>query len=114
MPPTADGDDVADQPLRLVVAEPSRVAVFGEVDAATAPQLEEALLASSPRPGDGAELVVDCRGLAFIDSSGLNVFVASARRLEAHGGRLVLESPSPSTRRLFEISGIDQVVTIRQ
>ena len=108
-PPAGDADD--DDVLRLV-AGPSRVEIFGEVDAATAPMLDEALVASSPQPG--VELVVDCRGLEFIDSSGLNVFVAHARRLGAAGGRLVLESPRASTRRVFEISGLDQVVTIRQ
>ena len=109
MSPTDDEPD--DDALRLV-AEPSRLAVFGEVDAATAAQLQQALLESAPGPG--GELVVDCRGLAFIDSSGLNVFVANARRLARVGGRLVLESPRSSTRRLFQISGLDQVVTIRQ
>jgi anti-sigma B factor antagonist len=102
----------ADDDLLRVEAEQARVAIFGEVDAATASQLEQALVASSPDPA--VELVVDCRGLEFIDSSGLNVFVANARRLHDAGGRLVLESLRPSTRRLFEIAGLDQVVTIRQ
>ena len=106
-PPDGEPDEEA---LRLV-AEPARVAIFGEVDAATADQLEDALIGSAPDPG--VELVVDCRGLAFIDSSGLNVFVANAQRLAAAGGRLVLESPRPSTRRLFEIAGLDRIVTIR-
>lgn len=109
MTPTSREPD--DDALR-VEAAPARVAIFGEVDAATAPRLEKALLESSPDPG--VELVVDCRGLEFIDSSGLNVFVANAQRLRAAGGRLVLESPTSSTSRLLEISGLDRVVTIRQ
>ena len=109
---TTDGDA---EGLRLV-AGAARVAIFGEVDAATAHELDAALSAVAAQvdgQGDG-ELVVDCRGLEFIDSSGLNVFVANAQRLGAAGGRLVLESPPASTRRLFEITGIDRVVTIRQ
>ena len=108
---TPPAGNAADDVLRLVTG-PSRVEIFGEVDAATASMLDDALVACAPQ--SGAELVVDCRGLEFIDSSGLNVFVANARRLDAVGGRLVLESPPASTRRLFEISGLDQVVTIRQ
>ena len=104
-------DEHDDEPLRLV-ADAARVAIFGEVDAATAAMLDDALTASSPDPA--VELVVDCRGLEFIDSSGLNVFVKNARRLGSAGGRLVLESPRPSARRLFEISGLDRLVTIRQ
>ena len=109
MTPTAREPD--DDALR-VVADQARVAIFGEVDAATAPQLQQALAQALPDPG--AELVVDCRGLEFIDSSGLNVFVASAKQVAAAGGRLVLESPNSATQRLFRISGLDQVVTIRQ
>ena len=107
---TTDGDR-DEQALRLVTDQ-ARVAIFGEVDAATAALLDDALTASAPDPT--VELVVDCRGLEFIDSSGLNVFVKNAQRLGDAGGRLVLESPPSATRRLLEISGLDQVVTIRQ
>ena len=107
---TLDGEP-DDDALRLV-AERARVAIFGEVDAATAGQLDRALQASSRDPS--VELVVDCRGLSFIDSSGLDVFAATAERLGDAGGRLILEAPRPATRRLLEISGLDRVVTIRQ
>ena len=106
----ADGET---EGLRLS-ADPARVAIFGEVDAATAPELDAALTAAAAHVDGTGELVVDCRGLEFIDSSGLNVFVTNARRLSAVNARLVLESPSASARRLFEITGLDQVVTIRQ
>lgn len=112
MTPT-DGEP---DPLRLV-ADCSRLAIFGEVDAATAPLLDAALAeAAEALEGDGGQtdLVVDCRGLRFIDSSGLNVFVANAHELGSRGGRLVLESPPASARRLFEIAGLDRVVTIRE
>lgn len=97
-----------------VSAGSSGLAIFGEVDAATAHLLEGALSAVAGGLDGTDELVVDCRGLEFIDSSGLNVLVATARRLAGHDVRLVLESPHPATRRLFEITGLDQVVTIRQ
>ena len=108
---TTTGGDRDEEALRLV-AGVARVAIFGEVDAATAGRLDDALTACAPDPA--VELVVDCRGLEFIDSSGLNVFVKNAERLEAAGGRLVLESPRASARRLFEIAGLDRIVTIRQ
>ena len=108
---TTTGGDRDEEALRLVT-DRARVAIFGEVDAATAAMLDQALTSSAPDPA--VELVVDCRGLEFIDSSGLNVFVKNAQRLDAAGGRLVLESPAAATRRLLEISGLDRVVTIRQ
>ena len=85
-----------------------RVAVFGELDAATAPMLDAALQACA-----GPEVVVDCGGLAFIDSSGLSMLVANHRRLSMAGTGLVLERVPVLARRLFEISGLDRVLTIR-
>ena len=108
-----DPTDADTDSLRLEPG-PARLSIFGEVDAATAPLLDDALAGAAAGAGGASELVVDCQGLAFIDSSGLNVFVVHAERLAAQGGQLVLESPPPSTRRLFEITGIDRVVTIRQ
>jgi anti-sigma B factor antagonist len=105
---TSDGE--ADE-FRVLQAA-SRLAIFGEVDALTAAELDAAIGRAA---GEGViEVVLDLRGLAFIDSSGLNVLVANAARLQAAGAVLVVEAPSGSTRRLLEISGLDRVLTIRQ
>lgn len=88
-----------------------RVAVFGEVDAASAPELEACLAAAA---GAGcAELELDFSGLGFIDSSGLSVLVAAHKQLRESGIQLVIASPPLPARRIFDISGLDQVLTIR-
>jgi anti-anti-sigma factor len=89
----------------------ARLALHGELDAATAPSLEAAIRTAA---GDGtAEVVVDCSSLEFIDSSGLSVLVANHKRLADAGGELVIEAAPPAARRLFEIAGIDRVLNIR-
>lgn len=57
--------------------------------------------------------MLECRGLQFIDSSGLSVLVVNHQRLQARGGQLIIEAASPPARRLFDISGLDRVLTIR-
>jgi anti-anti-sigma factor len=89
----------------------ARLELWGEVDAATAPLLDAKITEAVDA---GAEQVVlACADLAFIDSSGLSVLVASHKRLRTGGCRLVVESPPPAAQRLFEIAGLDRVLDIR-
>ena len=88
------------------------VSIVGELDAATAPALREELLGLA---GDGIDRVVlDCRGLAFVDSFGLGVIVAAKKRLSRQGNAFCLVA-SPDQRallRVLEITGLDQVLSV--
>jgi anti-sigma B factor antagonist len=106
--------DVRDGDERLTVdvqeGTPPTLVLTGEVDPHTASQLEDALNAQIEA---GATAVrIDAAGLAFIDSSGLRVLVDAHRRLGADASVLVLASVSPTFRRLLEVTGLDEHVTI--
>jgi anti-anti-sigma factor len=109
--PERDRPDDDAEAFRVETPEPGRVAVHGEVDAATAGSLDAALRATAA--ADGAEIVLDCTALTFIDSSGLSVLVGTHQRLSSESRTLVILSPPPSAVRLFEIAGLDRVLTIR-
>jgi len=83
--------------------------LVGELDPHTAPTLREHLDAAV---GDTtAEVVLDVAGLTFIDSSGLRVIIAAHKDMEGRGGHLVLRSPTATTRRLLDITGLaDHIV----
>jgi anti-sigma B factor antagonist len=83
--------------------------VQGEIDVASAPVLWERLVEALP---DTKRLVLDLRETAFIDSTGLSIFVRALRRLRGDGGELILRSPGPSVRKILDITGLDQVFTI--
>jgi anti-sigma B factor antagonist len=89
-----------------------RVAPAGELDFATAPQLEQAvrdLLES------GFEhVILDLTDLEFLDSSGLRMIL----RLQAASGegsfRLELKPGPPAVQRIFALSGtVDALTFIR-
>ncbi|HVM07710.1 MAG TPA: STAS domain-containing protein [Acidimicrobiales bacterium] len=86
--------------------------VVGELDAATAPVLDEALrrVEDERQP---PELVVDLSAVGFLDSSGLSVLVAHHKRLRVREASFVVASPSSGIRRIFSIAGLDGVLTIR-
>ena len=81
----------------------------GELDMATAPELEQAVM---PRLRDGGWVVLDLRSLDFIDSSGLRVVVGAHRSAEERGGRFtcVRGAPGSTVHRIVEIAGIDGVI----
>jgi anti-sigma B factor antagonist len=86
------------------------VSVRGEVDVYTAPQLRERLYAVV---ADGVgQVVLDLSAMTFIDSTGLGVIVGTLKRLREAGGDLVLRSPSRSTRKVLEITGLTRIVEI--
>lgn len=65
----------------------SQLAVTGELDIATVPQLDRALC----RAAAGASVVfLDLRELEFIDSSGAHLLLSAHRRIRRSGGRLVV------------------------
>ena len=81
-----------------------RVAVRGEVDVRSAPNLSQALDALIDQ---GAKLIVlDASDVEFLDSSGLRVIVATGIRLSNAGGRLLIEGMSGAVQRVLEVSGL--------
>jgi anti-sigma B factor antagonist len=76
--------------------------VAGELDLATAELVRTTLdqvHAEAP-----ARLVIDLRGLSFMDSTGLALFVSEAAQADA--GCLEFWPGPPAVQRLFEIAGV--------
>ncbi|MES4893173.1 STAS domain-containing protein [Streptomyces sp. NPDC096012] len=86
------------------------VALRGELDHASAVQLQEAaetVFAGTQRP---TLVVIDCADLEFCDSSGINSLVRMHLRLAGHGGVLRLAAVPASVARVFALTGLDQVI----
>ncbi|HWH34013.1 MAG TPA: STAS domain-containing protein [Acidimicrobiales bacterium] len=81
--------------------------VEGEVDLLSAPLVAEHL--ASCVGGGCRRLTVDLSGVSFLGASGLSVLVAASEDLGRSGGLLVLHRSRPLTRRMFAITGIDQL-----
>lgn len=63
--------------------------------------------------GDGcARIVIDCSGLEFCDSTGLNVLLAARLSAEADGGRIHLAAMPPRVARVFDITGAVAVFSV--
>jgi anti-sigma B factor antagonist len=110
------GSNVADAPvtLELTVSEQEGETVVraaGELDVNTAPELREQLARLIAENAD--RIVVDLTEVSFVDSTALSVLVSALKRLRQADGDLQLASPNPSVRRVFEITGLTRLFTIR-
>jgi len=83
----------------IVVGDCAVVRAWGEIDLGTAPDLRDAL----NRPGTD-HMVIDLRGVAFLDSTGLGVLVGALKRLRRRGGSLKLITNPGRIRQLFELT----------
>ncbi len=84
------------------------VAVAGEVDVSTTPELELAL-DEAIRDSEGA-FVIDLCDLEFLDSSGLNVVLRARALLGREERALAVVCPPGPVRRLFEVVGIAELL----
>ena len=88
--------------------EGASVVVRGEVDMATAPQLRDTLLGLVD--GGATHIALDCRGLDFLDSSGIGVLLWAHHRLEAAGGHLVVVNARGAVARTLDITGASRIL----
>ena len=82
----------------------------GEVDLATVPALEEALLGMERRPH--RRVIVDLTGCPLLDSSGSRALVGTRERLDRRNRRLALVLCTPGVLRVLQITGLDEVFEI--
>jgi anti-sigma B factor antagonist len=83
------------------------VRVEGELDIATAPDLERVLL--SPR-ARGQRVVIDLAGLRFMDSTGLRVLLRAQAAAKDGRWEVYVRNVPPNITRLFTIAGVQDAL----
>lgn len=83
------------------------VAVRGEVDIATVPELAGRL--DALRPEDLGELIVDLGGVDYLAADGLRALIRLRHRVREHGGTLRIVCGNPRVRRVFQVTDLDKV-----
>jgi len=84
----------------------AQITVEGDLDMASAPDLSaavDAALHAMPR-----RLAIDLSELQFVDSSGLRLLIAIARRAAELGVELSLVPPHEPAFSVFRVSGADE------
>jgi anti-sigma B factor antagonist len=86
------------------------LAVAGELDLRTSPELEERLERAF---GAGAELVIlDLRQIEFMDSTGLRVLLGAHQRAHESGRRFALVRGADQVERVLTLTGVRDLLTV--
>jgi anti-anti-sigma factor len=88
----------------------AHVRLVGELDIATTPGAEAEVKRLEQ---DGARVIVlDLRGLTFMDSTGLRLLVAADARAREMGRQLTIIKGPEAVHRVLEITGLDAKLNV--
>ena len=99
--------------FRLEVRSAGRatvIGVSGELDLASSPALQEEL--DRVAASDSEMLIIDLRGLDFMDSTGLSVLVRAHQRAEEQGRQLAMVKGPQQVQRLLSLTGVADRLTV--
>jgi anti-anti-sigma factor len=95
------------KPFRTVLSidgDETRVVCAGELDMATAPTFQEAIVrAHELHPGD---ITADLAGVTFMDSRGVAALVTAHRRLASLGAHLRIKHAQPPVAKVLDVTGV--------
>ena len=96
--------------LTRKVEEGTVLSITGRMDAVTAPEIEQGLLALV----DGGEnrLVVDLKDLEYLSSAGLRSLLVLAKRVKEKQGNLVFANLQKQVTEVFKIVGFYSLFTV--
>jgi anti-sigma B factor antagonist len=86
------------------------IAIAGEIDLFTAPEMKAALLGAID--SGKTRIVVDLSQTTFLDSTALGVLIGAIKRLRSRDGALTIVNTESTIAKTFEITGLDQIFTI--
>lgn len=82
------------------------VTASGEIDLATAPDLEKHIVGSLAGRSDAKGVVVDLSEIDFIDSTGLRTLITAQQQMSTAGLEFVLVYGAGAVRRLLEVTSL--------
>jgi anti-sigma B factor antagonist len=86
------------------------IAVSGELDLASSPALQEEL--DRAQNANARLLIIDLRGLDFMDSTGLSVLVRAHQRADEEGRQLAMVKGPQQVQRLLSLTGVADRLTL--
>jgi anti-sigma B factor antagonist len=95
---------------RRIIDDMEVIELNGELDAHTAPQLEESIKELIDRRR--FKIIVNCTRLEYISSAGLGVFMAYIEDVRSLGGDIKLTNLKPKVYNVFDLLGFPTLYDI--
>ncbi len=94
-----------------VTADETIIAVEGDIDLYSSPELRTAVLKAVPRATTGVG--VHLGGVTYMDSSGVATLVEGLRSAKENGKTFSLVAPSTSVMKVLELARLDSIFEVR-
>ena len=89
-------------------AEETIVKLVGRLDTITAPELEKTI---NEDIGDAKDIIFDVKGMEYISSAGLRVFLGAQKKMQKIGSMRVT-NVCEEVMEVFEMTGFADILTI--
>jgi len=86
------------------------ISISGRVDAMTAMELEEALMASYGK--GNRKFLLDCSNLTYISSAGLRILLKVYKQIKPMNGVIALSTLQPHVADIFNLTGFNRILPI--
>lgn len=96
--------------IEEILSDSVKVTLNGEIDIYTSNDLKEKLY--NIVETNKKDLIIDCKELHYIDSTGLGIFVGALKKAKQYEKKIVLLNLKDNIRKLFTITGLDKVFQI--
>ena len=100
--------------VNLDIGESHIVAyISGEIDHHSAKKIRETIDSAAERTSP-KKLVLDFRGVTFMDSSGIGLVMGRYKLMSSLGGELEVANVSAHIKKVMKISGLEKFAKIRE
>lgn len=87
------------------------VALTGELDQSTTNQVKVRLM-TTIAAHDIKYIVFNLKSLSFMDSSGIGIILGRYNQVKSVGGQVFVLGMSPTVNKLFQMAGLNQIITV--
>lgn len=88
------------------------VRIKGELDMHTADDLRQRVEHYLQEYPSLKNMIMELKGVGFIDSSGVGVILGRYKTLKARGGQIGAANLNPTIKRIFEMSGMLKIMPV--
>lgn len=88
-----------------------RIVPEGEIDIYTSPKFKQKVLDAFDK--DAKDLLIDCKNLEYLDSTGLGAFIYILKKLKEQDYKIYIDNIKPNIKKLFDITKLDKLFIIR-
>ncbi|NLL05540.1 MAG: STAS domain-containing protein [Clostridiaceae bacterium] len=93
-----------------IINDSVKISLKGEIDICTSNEFKEKLYKIID--ANQKDLLIDCKELDYIDSTGLGIFVAALKKAKQYEKKITFLNLKDNIKKLFIITGLDKIFQI--